>query len=135
MTIHQPAHEAATNLRLVDMSEAPSVFSRIVSGEIPTTRLAETDRVIAFADIAPQAPVHLLVVPKTAEYRDVVELAAGDPSLLAEMVEVASSLAKEHTGGEFRLVFNTGESAGQTVFHVHAHVLGGSLQEGTLGGA
>ncbi|MBF4569022.1 HIT domain-containing protein [Plantibacter sp. VKM Ac-2880] len=117
------------------MSEAPSVFSRIVSGEIPTTLLAETDRVIGFADINPQAPVHLLVVPKTAEYRDVVALAAGDPSLLAEMVEVASSLAQEHTGGDFRLVFNTGETAGQTVFHVHAHVLGGSLEEGTLGGA
>jgi histidine triad (HIT) family protein len=131
----QPAQDAAANLRLVGMSEAPSVFSRIVSGEIPTTLLAETDRVIAFADINPQAPVHLLVVPKTAEYRDVVALAAGDPSLLAEMVEVVSSLAQEHTGGDFRLVFNTGETAGQTVFHVHAHVLGGSLQEGSLGGA
>ena len=117
------------------MSEAPSVFSRIVSGEIPATLLAETDRVIAFADIAPQAPVHLLIVPKTAEYRNVVELAAGDPTLLAEMVAVASSLADEHTDGEFRLVFNTGETAGQTVFHVHAHLLGGSLQEGSLGGA
>ncbi len=135
MTAVEPAHDAAANLRLVGMSEAPSVFSRIVSGEIPTTLLAETDRVIAFADINPQAPVHLLVVPKTGEYRDVVALAAGDPSLLAEMVEVASSLAQEHTGGDFRLVFNTGETAGQTVFHVHAHVLGGSLQEGSLGGA
>lgn len=117
------------------MSDAPSVFSRIVSGEIPATLLADTERVIAFADIAPQAPVHLLIVPKTAEYRNVVELAAGDPSLLAEMVDVARSLADEHTNGEFRLVFNTGESAGQTVFHVHAHLLGGALQEGTLGGA
>ena len=135
MTAVEPAHDAAANLRLVGMSEAPSVFSRIVSGEIPTTLLAETDRVIAFADINPQAPVHLLVVPKTGEYRDVVALAAGDPSLLAEMVEVASSLAQEHAGGDFRLVFNTGETAGQTVFHVHAHVLGGSLQEGSLGGA
>jgi histidine triad (HIT) family protein len=135
VTAVEPAHDAAANLRLVGMSEAPSVFSRIVSGEIPTTLLAETDRVIAFADINPQAPVHLLVVPKTGEYRDVVALAAGDPSLLAEMVEVASSLAQEHTGGDFRLVFNTGETAGQTVFHVHAHVLGGSLQEGSLGGA
>jgi len=135
VTAVEPAHDAAANLRLVGMSEAPSVFSRIVSGEIPTTLLAETDRVIAFADINPQAPVHLLVVPKTGEYRDVVALAAGDPSLLAEMVEVASSLAQEHAGGDFRLVFNTGETAGQTVFHVHAHVLGGSLQEGSLGGA
>ncbi|MGG7464097.1 MULTISPECIES: HIT domain-containing protein [unclassified Plantibacter] len=116
------------------MSEEPSVFAKIVSGEIPATLVAETDRVIAFPDIAPQAPVHLLIVPKTEQYRNVVELAAGDPGLLAEMISVAESLAAEHTAGEFRLVFNTGASAGQTVFHVHAHLLGGVLPEGSLGG-
>lgn len=109
-----------------------TIFGKIVSGEIPVERLAETERVIAFPDIAPQAPVHILVVPKTAEYRDVVELAAGDPSLLAEMVEVAQQLAAEHADGDFRLVFNTGAGAGQTVFHVHAHVLAGGLREGSL---
>ena len=115
-----------------------SIFARIVSREIPATIVAETDRVIAFEDIAPKAPVHLLVFPKTQQYRNVGELAAGDPALLAEMVGVAQSLADERTDSEFRLVFNTGESAGQTVFHVHAHVLGtrpGSgetLTEGSL---
>ncbi|MFZ4895735.1 HIT domain-containing protein [Plantibacter sp. Mn2098] len=117
------------------MSEERSVFSKIVSGEIPATLLADTERVIAFPDIAPQAPVHILIVPKTEEYHNVVELAAGDPDLLAEVIAVAKSLAEEHTGGEFRLVFNTGASAGQTVFHVHAHLLGGALAEGTLAGA
>ncbi len=115
------------------MSSEPSVFSRIIAREIPADVVFESDSVIAFRDIAPQAPVHLLVVPKTERYRDVVELAAGDPALLAEIVATAKRLADEHTGGEFRLVFNTGASAGQTVFHVHAHLLGGGLPEGTLG--
>ena len=101
-----------------------SIFSRIIAGEIPADVVLDTERFIAFRDIAPKAPVHLLVVPKTEQYRDVVELAAGDPALLAELVATAGQLAQEHTGGDFRLIFNTGASAGQTVFHVHAHVLG-----------
>ncbi|PJJ63359.1 HIT domain-containing protein [Compostimonas suwonensis] len=114
-------------------SPEPSVFSRIIAGEIPATFIAETDRVVAFPDVAPKAPVHILVVPKTEQYANVVELAAADPGLLAEMIEVAQTVADEQTGGDFRLVFNTGPGAGQTVFHVHAHVLGGGLEEGNLG--
>jgi histidine triad (HIT) family protein len=110
----------------------PSVFSRIATREIPATIVAETDTVIAFEDIHPQAPVHVVVTTKTQQYRNVVELAAGDPELLAELVAVASQIADERADGQFRLVFNTGEAAGQTVFHVHAHVLGGRLEEGTL---
>jgi histidine triad (HIT) family protein len=118
-------------------STEPSIFSRIVAREIPAEIVFESDTVVAIRDIHPQAPVHLLVIPKTERYRDVAELAAGDPALLAELVGVARGLAAEHTGGEFRLVFNTGASAGQTVFHVHAHVLGtpgasGDLSEGSL---
>lgn len=109
-----------------------TIFGRIVAGEIPVEKLAETERVIAFPDIAPQAPVHILVVPKSTEYRNVVELAAGDPGLLAEMIDVAQQLANDHADGDFRLVFNTGPHAGQTVFHVHAHVLAGGLKEGSL---
>lgn len=111
---------------------ADTIFGKIVSGEIPVEKLAETERVIAFPDIAPQAPVHILVVPKTTEYANVTELAAGDPGLLAEMVEVANRLATEHADGDFRLIFNNGANAGQTVFHVHAHVLAGGLEEGSL---
>ena len=110
-----------------------SIFSRIVAREIPADIVFETDRVIAFRDVAPKAPVHLLVVPKAEVYANVVELAAGDPGLLAEVVQIAKDLATEHSNGEFRLVFNTGPSAGQTVFHVHAHVLSGNLEEDTLG--
>ena len=114
------------------MSDA-SVFTRILRGEIPSEIIAETDNAFAIRDIAPKAPVHLLVIPKTEQYRNVVELAAGDPDLLAEVVGLANSVAAEHAGGDFRLIFNTGPGAGQTVFHVHAHVLGGGLTEGSLG--
>ena len=115
------------------MSTTPSIFTRIIAREIPADIVFENERIIAFKDIAPQAPVHLLVVPKTEEYRNVGELAAGDPALLAEVVAVAGRLAAEYSTGEYRLVFNTGPSAGQTVFHVHAHVLSGPITEGSLG--
>jgi histidine triad (HIT) family protein len=114
------------------MTTAPSVFSRIIAREIPADIVYETDRVIAFRDIAPKAPLHLLVVPKTQDYANVAELAAGDPALLAEVVETAQKLANEHADGDYRLIFNTGEGAGQTVFHVHAHVLAGGLTEGSF---
>lgn len=110
----------------------PSVFTRIIQREIPSDIVFEDDRVIAFCDIAPQAPVHVLVVPKTEQYRDVTELASGDPELLAHVVAVAKQIAAEHSDGDFRLVFNTGAGGGQTVFHVHAHVLAGGLEEGSL---
>jgi histidine triad (HIT) family protein len=113
-------------------TEQPSIFSRIIAGEIPADIVYDGERIIAFRDIAPKAPVHLLVVPKTQQYRDVVELAAGDPALLAELVATAKRLAEEHADGDFRLIFNTGANAGQTVFHVHAHVLSGELEEGSL---
>ncbi len=115
------------------MTEESTVFSKIISGEIPASIVADTERVLAFRDIAPQAPVHILVVPKTAAYRTVTELAAADPQLLAELVAVAQQVADAHADGSFRLVFNTGESAGQTVMHVHAHVLAGGLAESSVG--
>ncbi|HEX5858228.1 MAG TPA: HIT domain-containing protein [Microbacterium sp.] len=115
------------------MSE-PSIFTRILNGDVPAEIIAETENAFAIRDIAPKAPVHLLVIPKGAEYRNVVELAAGAPELLAELVGLANTVAAQHGDGSFRLVFNTGESAGQTVFHVHAHVLAGELDEKSLGG-
>lgn len=114
------------------MSE-PSIFSRILTGEIPGEILWQNDRVFAIRDINPQAPLHLLVIPKTEQYRDVTELAAGDPALLAEMVSAAKQLADEHANGEYRLIFNNGASAAQSVFHVHAHVLG-NIEENKLVG-
>ena len=119
--------------RLGRMAE-PSIFTRILQGDIPGEIVAETERVFAIKDISPQAPVHLLVIPKTQEYRDVAALAAGDPSLLAEVIAVANDLAATHADGDFRVLFNTGAGAGQTVFHVHAHVLAGGLGEKSLVG-
>lgn len=107
------------------------LFCRIIAGEVPAERVHEDERVIAFADLHPQAPVHVLVVPREHR-RDVRELVE-DPELLAHVAEVAGQVAAGHGDGGFRLVFNTGASAGQSVFHVHAHVLaGGTLAEGEL---
>ncbi|MGF2947838.1 HIT domain-containing protein [Microbacterium alcoholitolerans] len=111
----------------------PSIFTRILNGEIPGEFLARTDRVFAIRDIDPQAPLHVLIIPVTEQYRDVTELAAGEPALLAEMVAMAKQLAEEHANGEYRLIFNNGASAGQSVFHVHAHLLG-DIEKGKLVG-
>lgn len=106
-------------------SEDPScIFCRIAAGEVPADVVARTERVVAFRDLDPQAPLHVLVVP-VAHHRDVPSLAAADPSLLAEVAETAGRVAAELGEGQFRLVFNTGERAGQSVFHVHGHVLAG----------
>lgn len=115
------------------MTQTPrSIFSRIIDREIPADILFENERVIAIRDIAPQAPLHLLVIPKRSDCANVTELALADPGLLAEVVATAHNLATLHAHGEYRLVFNTGPSAGQTVFHVHAHVLAGDLKEASL---
>jgi len=110
-----------------------TVFGKIVSGEIPVEKLVETERVIAFPDMNPQAPVHILVIPKTSEYENVTDLAAGDPALLAEMVAVAKQLAEQYADGDYRLIFNNGANAAQSVFHVHAHVLA-NIEENKLVG-
>lgn len=100
------------------------LFCRIIAGDIPSTKVYEDETTYAFKDINPKARVHVLVVPKR-HYANVAELAEQDPAELAHIAEVASSIAKDAYNGSFRLVFNTGLDAGQTVFHVHAHVLTG----------
>lgn len=111
------------------MTHEPSIFTRIIAREIPADIVYETDAVIAFRDIAPRAPIHILVVPKSPRYANVTELAQGDPELLAEIVAASQVIADEQCGGEYRLVFNTGARAGQSVFHVHAHILGANPGE------
>jgi histidine triad (HIT) family protein len=102
------------------------LFCQIASGDIPSARVLESERTLAFRDINPQAPVHVLVIPK-AHYPDLAGLAAADDGVLAEVVERAHEVAVAEgiadTG--YRVVFNTGSHAGQTVEHAHAHVLGG----------
>jgi histidine triad (HIT) family protein len=103
------------------------IFCAIVAGEIPGDVVARTDNVIAFRDIAPKAPVHVIVAP-TLHVPNVAALAAQAPEVLAEMALVAQQVADAECGGEFRWIFNTGANAGQTVFHVHGHVMNaGSL--------
>ena len=105
---------------------ADCLFCAIVAGEIPATWVGETDRVLAFRDINPQAPTHVLVISKT-HYPNVAALAAADSGLLAEVITEAHRVAaaEDISDAGYRVVFNTGEQAGQTVPHVHAHVLGG----------
>ena len=105
------------------------LFCRLVRGEIPATIVRETDDTVAFRDIAPKAPTHVLVVPK-AHHADIGSLVAADAALAARLVAEAAEVADaEGVGDAWRLVFNTGAAAGQTVFHVHAHVLGGGRIE------
>jgi histidine triad (HIT) family protein len=101
------------------------LFCRIVAGEVPADVVASTDRAVAFRDIDPKAPLHVLVIPRE-HHADVTQLAAADPTLLADLVDLADQVAGSGADGQFRLVFNTGPAAGQSVFHVHGHVLGGA---------
>jgi histidine triad (HIT) family protein len=102
------------------------LFCAIAGGEVPAGKVRETERTLAFADINPQAPVHVLVIPRD-HYADLAALAAAGDGLLdavaAEAHQVAVGAGIDKTG--YRVVFNTGHDAGQTVGHVHAHVLGG----------
>jgi histidine triad (HIT) family protein len=107
--------------------EPGCIFCSILSGAIPAEVVRRTERTLAFRDIAPQAPAHLLVIPATHAYANAAELAAGDPALAAELLREAGEVAKAEGLAEngYRLVFNTGPYAGQTVYHAHLHVLGG----------
>lgn len=102
---------------------ADCIFCAIASGSIPADLVAESEHVVAFRDLDPQAPTHVLVIPR-AHYENVGELAA-DPAAMADLVATAARVAGQECGGEYRLVFNTGARAGQSVFHAHGHVLGG----------
>ena len=102
------------------------LFCRMVTGEVLADIVADDERTLAFRDINPQAPVHVLVIPKQ-HHPDVATLAASDPQTLAALHALAVRVAADEGVAEagWRLVFNTGAGAGQSVFHVHGHVLGG----------
>ncbi|MCT2590380.1 histidine triad nucleotide-binding protein [Streptomyces sp. N2-109] len=112
--------------------QADCLFCKIVAGEVPATVVRDTETTLAFRDINPQAPTHVLVIPK-AHYRDAGSLAAEAPQLAADVLRETALVAEQEKiavteggpGTGFRVVFNTGTGAGQTVFHTHAHVLGG----------
>lgn len=101
------------------------LFCRVVAGEVPATVVAETERTLAFRDIGPQAPTHVLVVPRD-HHADAGACADADPALLAEVMAAAVAVARqEGLDGGYRLVTNTGDDGGQSVHHLHVHVLGG----------
>jgi histidine triad (HIT) family protein len=102
------------------------LFCRLVAGEIPAAIVHQNEHVVAFRDITPQAPTHILIVPRR-HIASLNDLFPADDALVGEMVRVAASLAKEngHSDRGYRTVFNCNADAGQTVFHLHLHLLGG----------
>jgi histidine triad (HIT) family protein len=103
---------------------ADCLFCAIVAGDIPADVVLRTDSVVAFRDIDPKAPTHILVVP-TQHYANVGELSDQKPELASAVLQAAAEVARMENLDGYRLVFNTGAEAGQSVFHVHGHVLGG----------
>jgi histidine triad (HIT) family protein len=102
------------------------LFCKIAAGEIPATTVYSDAQVVAFRDINPQAPVHVLVIPKV-HYPNIGEVAAADPALVGSLVTAARNIAATEGSAEsgYRLIFNTGPDAGQTVSHAHLHLLAG----------
>jgi histidine triad (HIT) family protein len=105
---------------------ADCLFCRIVDREIPASIVYEDDRVLAFNDINPQGPTHVLVIPKR-HIATLNELSPGDDPLVGELVRRAAAIAKERglSANGYRMVVNTNREAGQTVFHIHVHLIGG----------
>lgn len=101
---------------------ADCLFCSIVAGDIPAEVVGENEHALAFRDIDPKADLHALVIPKD-HYPDVTALAAEDADGLANLVNLAAEVSIEEAHGQFRLIFNTGPQAGQSVFHVHGHVI------------
>jgi histidine triad (HIT) family protein len=100
------------------------LFCRIVRGDIPAEIVHETQTAMAFRDVSPQAPTHVLVIPKT-HHENAGEHVAADPEGFAELVAVAATVARAEGLAGYRLVVNTGVEGGQSVFHTHLHLLGG----------
>jgi histidine triad (HIT) family protein len=105
---------------------ADCLFCKIVAGQIPANVVHQDDELVAFRDINPQAPLHVLIIPKR-HISTLNDLAPGDDALVGSMLRRAAAIAAEHGYGDrgYRTVFNVNREAGQTVFHIHLHVLAG----------
>ena len=101
-----------------------TIFGKILRGEIPCDEVYSDERCLAFRDVAPQAPVHVLVIPRKP-IESLREADAGDEALLGHLLLVAAKVAQQEGLTDWRTVINTGAEAGQTVFHLHVHVIGG----------
>ena len=102
-----------------------TIFGKIINGELPAEKVFENETLIAIKDISPKAPVHLLIIPKKV-YPSIQEVPKSDLSLIGEIVGVAQQLAEEFgVADNYRLLTNNGIKAGQSVFHLHFHLIGG----------
>lgn len=109
-----------------------TIFGKIIRREVPATIVHEDEHVIAFKDVNPQAPVHLLIIPKNEEIPTLNDAEQGHQALLGHMLLTASKLAAEHGIAEsgYRLIMNCNQEGGQTVYHLHLHLLGGRQMTG-----
>jgi len=104
------------------------VFCKIIKGEIPSDKVYEDDNYLAFNDVSPQAPHHILRIPKK-HIPKISEMEESDNELIGGLFSTAAKICKEKALFDYRLVINNGEKAGQTVFHIHLHVIGGRTME------
>ena len=110
-----------------------TIFTKIIKGEVPSEKVYESDNVLAFKDINPQAPIHILIIPKK-EIPNIQALGEEDGDTLLEMISVAQDLARKFGIQDgYRLLTNNGKLAGQTVAHLHFHLIGGRKLAGELG--
>lgn len=109
------------------MNDSSCTFCKIVAGDIPAQVVGESELALAFKDIAPRQPLHILVIPK-AHFKNVGELVAQDEAATLAVVQLGTQLAEKLSHGHYRFTFNTGEEAGQTVFHAHGHITSKSVK-------
>ncbi len=108
------------------MSDEKTIFARIIDGEIPSEKLYEDDHAIVIQDINPQAPTHVLIIPKISDMPRLVDATEDHQAILGHLLLVAGKVARQlGVDDAFRLVINNGADAGQTVFHLHLHILAG----------
>ena len=109
-----------------------TIFGKIISGELPSEKVFENERILAIKDIHPKAPIHLLIMPKK-EYKNLQAVPKEDLSIIIEIVNVAQDLAKQFgVADNYRFLTNNGRQAGQLVFHLHFHLIGGK-ELGSIG--
>ena len=106
------------------MTDPDCLFCKIIAGEVPSKKVYEDDTLIAFDDINPQAPTHILICPKKHIDR-ISNMGEDDKQLVGEVIHRSKEIAREKGISDFRLVFNNGRGSGQAVFHIHLHLLGG----------
>ncbi len=119
------------------MAEDKTIFAKIIDGEIPSQKLYEDELAIVIQDINPQAPTHVLIVPKATDIPRLADANESHQALLGHLLLVAGKIARQlGVDDAFRLVINNGAEAGQTVFHLHLHILANkTFDEGSLGNA